>query len=400
MTRKAHYPAQTTVAIAAAAFVGMHVASAAADPISFTVLPLAPLGGANALAAAPLVAGGPLDLALTNGTDLQILIGNGDGTFQPPVSYTAGTTPDAVAPLALDNGTQLLLVANFASNNVSILQADASGTLSPLATLPTGSGPNGFAVGDFGNGHQDFAVANHNDNTVSVFMGDGDGTFAPGATLATGSGPANEIAIGDFNGDGKLDLATANVNDGTVSVFLNNGNGTFAAPATYAVGASPSCIAAGAFAPGPPSLAVCTSNGVAIVPNNGDGTFGATVNFDIGTGPNGLAVGDLTGNGTLDVVTADQNGNSATILSNNAPNSLQAIDVATGIVFSVPADALTIGDFTDDGLLDIAVGTADRSAPGELFVQVPEPASLPLLGSSLLMLAGLLLRRGVSGTRE
>jgi hypothetical protein len=98
----------------------------------------------------------------------------------------------------------------------------------------------------------------------------------------------------------------------------------------------------------------------------------------------------------LDVVAADQNGNAATILRNNAPNTLEVIQNLPGIVGSV-TDALTIGDFTGDGLLDIAAGTTDSRHSGELFVQVPEPMSLPLLASALLMFEGWRLRR--SSTR-
>ena len=179
-------------------------------------------------------------------------------TLPPPPMFVpatgsplgAGNTPDSAGTLTLDNGQQVLLVANFIDSTVSVLESNGDGTFTSLGTLSTENGPNGFAVGDFnGDGHQDFAVANYYSGTVTVYLGDGTDNFTAAPDLATGNGPANEMAVGDFNGDGKLDLATANQNDGTVSVFFGNGDtmDPFAAAVTYSVGVGIDAIVAGDF---------------------------------------------------------------------------------------------------------------------------------------------------------
>jgi hypothetical protein len=108
-----------------------------------------------------------------------------------------------------------------------VLLGNGDGTFAPQVTYPVGSLPESVAVGDFtGDGHLDLAVANDGDNTVSVLLGRGDGTFAPQGTYPVGAFPYS-VAVGDFNGDGHLDLAVANGVDNTVSVLLGRGDGTF-----------------------------------------------------------------------------------------------------------------------------------------------------------------------------
>ena len=103
------------------------------------------------------------------------------------------------------------------------------------------SGAVSVAIGDLnGDGNLDLATANDNaDGTVSVLVNRGDGSFRAKRDFRTGGGPVS-VAIGDLNGDGKPDLATANfVEDGAVSVLLNGGDGSFEARRDYASGRGP-----------------------------------------------------------------------------------------------------------------------------------------------------------------
>src|SRR5262249_36574729 len=167
---------------------------------------------------------------------VSILLGNGDGTFQPQVTYAVGTFPDAIVAGDFNGDGHLdLAVANNYVNDVtqtrvgevSILLGNGDGTFRSTVSYQVGYYPAGIVAGDFaGTGHLDLAVNSLGDNTVSVLLGNGDGTFQPPVVYPVGSGPAS-IVEGDFNGDGHLDLATSNKGTGDVTVLLGNGDGTF-----------------------------------------------------------------------------------------------------------------------------------------------------------------------------
>jgi len=271
--------------------------------------------------------------------------------FQPPVQYAAGETPDSLASLTLDDGTKLLLVANFNGDSVTVLQDNGDGTFTHLTDLATGAGPNGFAVGNFGNGHQDFAIANFYSNTVSVFLGDGTGNFTQVQTLYTGNNPANEMALADLNEDCNLDLITANQGDGTVSIFFGNGNGTFRSAVTYLAGAGADAVVTGNFG-GNGFQDIATANfaagTVSILYNDGTGHFSAPQTIAVGSGPFYLIAGQFTGpNGPVDLATANYYDSTVSVLLNNGDGTFSRTDYAVG---SGP-DALALGDF--NGHLDI-----------------------------------------------
>ena len=90
-----------------------------------------------------------------------------------------------------------------------MLLGNGDGTFQPLsrATNAVGSSPSAIMAGDFtGDGKLDLAVVNNVSNDISVLLGNGDGTFQPQVTYAVGLSPS-AIVAGDFNGDGRLDLA-------------------------------------------------------------------------------------------------------------------------------------------------------------------------------------------------
>src|SRR5207302_11018786 len=114
---------------------------------------------------------------------------------------------------------------NFGPAYVSVLLGNGDGTLQAPLTIAAGLAPQSVAVGDFnGDGRLDLAMANASD-TISVLLGNGDGTFQPVRTFAAGRTPSS-VAVGDLDRDGKLDLAVANAASGSVSVVSGNGDGT------------------------------------------------------------------------------------------------------------------------------------------------------------------------------
>jgi hypothetical protein len=213
--------------------------------------------------------------AVLNGT-VSILLGNGNGTFQAAVSYAAGNAPYAVVIRDFNgDGKPDLAVANYGYqnvSNVSILLGNGDGTFQPPVNYPAGDGPESLAAGDFnGDGKLDLVVANWASDNVSILLGNGDGTFQPAVSYTVGINPA-AVAVRDFNGDGSLDFAVASSGSYMVSIVLGNGNGTFQPSVNYAVETNPDSIAVGDFnGDGKPDLAVgnYTSTNVSVLMNNG-----------------------------------------------------------------------------------------------------------------------------------
>jgi FG-GAP-like repeat len=259
-------------------------------------------------------------VAATSDLGAWVFLGNGDGTFQNPVSYDAGLDEDSVA-LADFNGDGKLdiVVANnrssTANSYVSVLLGNGNGTFQAAVSYGVGVQPKTVAVGDFnGDGKPDLAVANYgaggSNSTVSELLGNGDGTFQPVITIATGSG-TRSLALADFNGDGKLDFVVANYGTGGGRVWLGNGDGTFRPPVDYSVTA-PVSVAAGDFnGDGKMDLALATDqptprtsySSLAVLLGNGDGTFQAPSKRFDLFDSQFLTVADFNGDGRLDTAT-------------------------------------------------------------------------------------------------
>ena len=166
---------------------------------------------------------GKLDLAVADSipNTVSILLGNGDGTFQPRVPYSVDVLAVSVTAGDFNSDGKLdLAVATQNSNSISILLGNGDGTFGPTVSYAAGSAPASVAAADLnGDGKLDLALTNRADNTVSILLGNGDGTFSPRSDYATGSNPWS-LAAGDFNRDGRMDLAVANFDSNTVSVLL------------------------------------------------------------------------------------------------------------------------------------------------------------------------------------
>ena len=184
------------------------------------------------------------DLAVTNYTDstVSVLLGNGDGAFQSAVTYSTGLTttyPNSSEPIGIvaakltSDGDYDLAVTDSGNGDVAVLLGDGDGTFQAPVTYAVGSVPWGIAAADLnGDGHVDLAVTNHDDGNVSVLLGNGDGTFQSQQTFSVGSGSSSApttIAATDLNGDGQPDLAVSNSADDQVGVLLDEaGTASFA----------------------------------------------------------------------------------------------------------------------------------------------------------------------------
>jgi hypothetical protein len=317
---------------------------------------------------------GKLDVAVVapNGTAVTTLRGDGAGRFGGglgSVGYAVGNAPESVA-LGDVNGDGALdiVAANSFDGTVTVLITNQFNAIAPAPGSPfrVGSMPWSVALGDVnGDGRLDIVTANSSDNTVSVLLGDGAGRFeaAPTAPFNVGPGP-NAVALGDVNGDGKLDLVTANVGGNTVTVLLGDGAGGFAAAAgsPFAVGGAPPDLALGDFN-GDGKLDIVTANSggntVSLLLGNGSGGFAAATGspFSVGSTPGRVALGDLNGDGKLDLVATGSGDNTVTVLLGDGAGGFTAAASSPFPVGSTPV-GVALGDVNGDGKLDIIVANA------------------------------------------
>jgi hypothetical protein len=281
--------------------------------------------GPTSIAVGDFDGDGTMDLALTtnptSGALVWILLGNGDGTFQLPVAYAAGQSATSLATGRL-RGKQfpldLVVVNHTFRATVQVLLGNGDGTFASPVTYAAGLSANSIAVGDFrGTGVLDVVVSNDvnsTSSTVTVLRGNGDGTFQPGVTFAASPFPGfvpGFVTVGDLRGNGILDLVVAQTvhggsTDHLVSVLLGNGDGTFRDPVSYRVGLTPVAALVDDFdRDGHADLAVLNelASTVSVLPGNGDGTFGTAVSYAVGRQSRTLAAGDFNGDGFLDLVT-------------------------------------------------------------------------------------------------
>ena len=320
---------------------------------------------------------------------VSVLLGNGDGTFQAPVTYSSGgygAWQVAIADVNGDGKPDLIVVNDSDSGdggngNVSILLGNGDGTFqAPVSYDSGGGGAVSLAVADLnGDGFPDVAVVNEfgsgsGSGTVGVLLNNGDGTFQAAVSYSSGGSLASEVAIGDLSGDGYPDLVVTNYEDGTVGVLLNNGDGTFQAAVVYATGGWAQSVAIGDLrSDGKLDLVVSEGSEILdVLLGNGDGTFQRPVFYNVHYyGVFAVTLGDVNCDGHLDVemVLQSKSGNGASriagVVLGNGDGTLQtsAHGYKTG---GKSATGVTVADLNGDGRPDIVATNPASSTVGVL----------------------------------
>jgi hypothetical protein len=346
------------------------------------------------------------DLAVVNvgnsgSGNVSILLGNGDGSFLPANSIAAGTHPLSLAVADFDEDGRLDLVVGDAidgnSGTLELLLGNGDGTFQSTKSFGFEGSISSLVVADFdGDLHADLALAvaavapsqprvavllGNGDGTFrqgesilntggsilasdfnddhkvdlvvgkSILLGNGDGTFRPGLGLGVVFQFGAPSSAGDFNRDGKLDLVMAAASfhgescQSSVEVLLGNGDGTFQAPKDVfdvQSNCSIGLFAATGDLNGDKNLDVVVTEssdlGVkkpgSVFLGNGDGTFQPAVSFDTNSNPGWVSVADLNSDQAPDLVLANSDDNTASVLLNtrSADFSLSASAPTPGTV--------------------------------------------------------------------
>jgi hypothetical protein len=174
------------------------------------------------------------DVMAADKTSINILLGNGDGTLQTPISTSTADNAACFNPVTTDfnNDGKLDVGVAYSNGKVQIFLGNGNGTFQVVGQ--TGSGADALGVADFNeDGILDVLLPDRNETCGAfVGLGNGDGTFRFGARINVSNCLVVPFpfAIGDFNGDGHKDVLLVEEGDGIVvdyKVALGNGNGTF-----------------------------------------------------------------------------------------------------------------------------------------------------------------------------
>ena len=305
---------------------------------------------------------GWLDLAIVNedSGDLRVFKNRGDGSglyqpfLQPPTPIGHMASPNE--PGDFDNdGLPDAATANVADNTVSIVLGRGDGTFDPQQVVAVGGQPRGLVVLDAdGDGDSDIATANATGDNLSLLLNDGNGVFGPATSFDSGGNGEYSLGAGDMNNDGIDDLVVGTQSDQMIHVLRGNGNGTFTRVSNRGAGGSTWQLALGDV-DGDLDLDVATGNGGsgngAILKGNGDGTLGPAALVIPGGYIGASDLGDLDGDGDLDWVLSSFSGRWYVYVNDGA-----GVMIA-GPSFPAPStgSCAVFLDFDNDHDLDLAL---------------------------------------------
>jgi len=324
-----------------------------ASPVVLPIVP-ASYGNILSIAVADIDGDGKLDIiANTSRSNLIYVFRNisspgmlTTNSFASPVIIPAGLASERIAVQDLNgDGKPDIVIPNTGSNTISILQNESTiGSISfgSPVNFFTGNYPTDVKIADLdGDGYPDIIVPNFNDNTVSIFRNLGIGenvttnSFSSPVML-TGIPQAHLLKIGDMDGDGKLDIVVADWANVTMTVIRN------------------------------------LTTGPGITTNS----FAPSVSFTTGGWACNVELGDLSGDGKLDIAVPDQLPSLFSIFQNTStPGSFTTNSLTGRVDFSSGWDAndATMGDLNGDGRPDIAIANIYDNTVYVLLNNVPTP---------------------------
>ena len=161
--------------------------------------------------------------------------------------------------------------------------------------------------------------------------------------------------VANLDGDNDFDIAVTNNSNNNVSILLNNGNGTFTAAGSAATGTGPRASRRViSMATEIPTLWSTTSAPTPVDPAQQRlGRIHARARLATGNNPYAVTVGDLDGDGDLDIATCNSGSSSVSVFRNNGSAGFTPAD-GSPFAVGVSAGGIVMGDFNEDGVLDLS----------------------------------------------
>ena len=303
--------------------------------------------GASAFALGDLNGNGHINAVVATASGNQVYLNDGHGVFTASGSPfgSAGATAIALGSLTASGALDAVVVN--ADGSVQVWTNDGTGVFT-LAQTISGIGAQALALGDLdASGTLDLFVATSAGNRVYLNNGSGALT-ASGGVFGTASGVS--VALGDVDGDGKLDALVGAGSSGS-ALWMNQGGGVFtAAPQSFTGTPADRVAIADLNNDGLPDLVFVRSGVAAQTWRNQGSNLFQRWSTPVGGGASALAIGDVDGNGRLDLVLVDATGDIS--VSNTQSN--ETFTLATGQpALTAFGSLIELADLDGDGALDL-----------------------------------------------
>ena len=238
-----------------------------------------------------------------------------------PIAMTCSPGNLAAGDLNSD-GKPDLIVACSQDHSLTLFKGRGNGQFDVIDSSPLllPYSPNEIAIGDMNNdGNVDLIVGSHDSYSIMILPGDGKGNFAvsPNSSVAMKEGDlphTHGLGIGDLNGDGYQDIVTANSSDNDIAVVLSDGTGGF-------------------------------------IPSSGSP-------LSVNTSPYPLTLGDVNGDGHLDIVSTSSSSKFLTVLFGDGQANFRRSDIP---LRTSRSGFVALGDINNDDVPDLVISHLEQS---------------------------------------